>query len=420
MWVTISRMIDSVARGQVEDQLVGIWVVEDGAEIIELLFRPSGRYQLDTTQTDPISGYFTTERGRYEINGRGLTLLPYDYFASEPGRKGYEFELAGNSLSLTTLDFPQVRVYQLKTGSRADVLAREKVDPVLFGTWWRTIPFFGKAEYTFRPGGYYFLKNINEDGELPPEFIRGRYEQHGNRVTLTPYSGTPVQYEVDFFGNTLTLIRNEESFGEGIILEVVAGSAADVRAKAAEAQAFLSRDTWHVGVWEIRNEFHTVDVTIRPDNHYMAKEDTNEFVRGTVRGRYRLQPERLDVFPFLGQDMYAARSSEFNQVESTRALDYYDGELQLIDLSSAVTVGDACPKASGERSGRHGQGPSGAGGTRTRRLAPGNLGGQRSDPDGWNSPIDPTIATSSSPGAVTAFRIKSSGGDTSLGATKSR
>jgi hypothetical protein len=324
-------MIDSVARGVSPDALIGIWTVLDGVEVIDLLFRPSGRYQHDTSNTDPISGSFFTERGRYEISANVLTLFPYQYFG-EPVGKQYELALDGDSLSVTTLEFPQVRVYQLKTGSREDVLAREKVDHVLFGRWWHEIPFFGRVEYTFRPGGYYVRKNPNEGGL--PEFIYGRHKQDANRLVLTPYSGIPVGHELDFFGNTLTLIRKEESFGEAIILEAVAGSSADVQAKAAEAQAFTSREHWHVGVWEIRGEFHTIDLTIRPDGRYIAKEDTNEFLRGIVRGRYSLEAERLHVMPFLGQDMYAPRSSEFNQIERTLAVDYYDGELQFIDLES--------------------------------------------------------------------------------------
>jgi hypothetical protein len=337
-------MSSTVERAALQDALIGIWTVEDGAEIIDLLFRPSGRYQQDTTNTDPISGSFLTERGRYEIDRQVLTLLPYD-LVEGPGKQ-YELELSGNALTVTTLAFPQVRVYQLKPGSRADVLAREKVEPVLFGTWWHEILFWGKKEYTFRPGGYYVLENLNEGG--PHEFIRGRYTRDNNRVTLTPYSGTPVEYEVDFFGNTLTLIRKEESVAEGIIMEAVAGSAADVQAKATEAQAFTSREHWLAGVWEIRNEFHKIDLTIRPDGRYIAQDDTDEFLRGVVRGRYRREAERLHFMPFLGQDMYAPRSSEFNQTERTVAIDYYDGELQLIDLGSFHWVTLARKRAGSE------------------------------------------------------------------------
>src|SRR5688500_12822252 len=109
------------------------------------------------------------------------------------------------------------------------------------------------SEYTFRPGGYYFLKNMHENSEqFPPEFIRGRYEQDGTRLTIKPYSGVETQYEIDFFGNTLTLIRNEGTLGESATYEALPGSEADVRAKADEAEAFLRRENWQVGVWEIR------------------------------------------------------------------------------------------------------------------------------------------------------------------------
>src|SRR3712207_8001406 len=44
----------------------------------------------------------------------------------------------------------------------------------------------------------------------------------------------------------------------------------NVYARTAEREAFLSQDNWHVGVWEIRDFLHTVDLTIRPDQHYSA------------------------------------------------------------------------------------------------------------------------------------------------------
>ena len=201
--------------------------------------------------------------------------------------------------------------------------------------------FFGKGAYTFRPGGYYFLKNIHENSEqFPPEFIRGRYEQDGTRLTIKPYSGVEAQYEIDFFGNTLTLIRNEGTFGESATYEALPGSEADVRAKADEAEAFLRRENWQVGVWEIREAVRTVDLTIRPDGHYTAKDD-DEFFREIVRGRYTLEPRRIHLFPFVGQDLYAHSNGEFGKVERTRELDYYDGELQFIDLealSQSVTI----------------------------------------------------------------------------------
>jgi len=91
---------------------------------------------------------------------------------------------------------------------------------------------------------------------------------------LKPYSGVEAQYEIDFFGNTLTLIRTDAFSGESATYEKLLGSEADVRAKAAEAEAFLSREDWQVGVWEIRNAFQTVDLTLRPDGHYSATNQT--------------------------------------------------------------------------------------------------------------------------------------------------
>ncbi|MCI0535233.1 MAG: hypothetical protein L0Z50_08395 [Verrucomicrobiales bacterium] len=337
--VTIYLLIASVALGQGANPLVGIWTLDEDFQIVELLFRSDHRYQLNTKSTDPALGFSSSERGRYDFDGQALTLTPYEYFG-EPQSKRYEFQVIGTSLSLTRLDFPQAEIYQLKSGSRADVLAREKVDPVLVRTWGRSIQFFGKAEYTFRPGGYYFLKDTPEDSQFPAEFIRGRYEQAGTRLTLKPYSGVEAEYEIDFFGNTLTLIKEDASYGESATYEELPGSEADVRAKAAEAEAFLSRVNWPVGVWEIRDGVQTADLTIRPDGHYSAINHT-ELLRGTVRGRYTLEPGRIHLFPFVGQDLYGRSNGEFGKVERTRELDYYDGELQFIDLaaiSQSVTI----------------------------------------------------------------------------------
>ncbi len=317
--------------------MVGIWALDEGFQIVELLFRSDGRYQIDTKSTDPVSSF--SERGRYSINGQAIALTPYDYLG-EPQTRQYQFEVLGDSLSLTRLDFSLFEVYQFKPGSKAEVLAREQVAPVLVGTWGRSISFFGKAEYTFRPGGYYFLKNTPDGSEFPPEIVRGRYTQDGTRLTLKPYSGVEVQYEIDFFGNTLTLIENDPFFGESAGYEKLPGSETEVRAKAAEAEAFLSRENWQVGIWEIRDTVQTVDLTIRPDGQYMATNHA-EFLHGIVRGRYALETRRIHLQPYVGQGLYSRSNGEFGKVERTRELDYYEGELQFIDLeaiSQSVTI----------------------------------------------------------------------------------
>jgi hypothetical protein len=329
----------SIARGPASAPLVGVWVVDEGYQITEFLFRSDGRYQLDTKSTDSYLDYAFSERGRYEVDGQTLTIKPYEYFG-EPYGKSYEFALNGDSLSLTTLDYPTTQDYQLKPGSREDVLARERVDPDLIRTWRRSITHYGTEEYTFRPGGYYVRKSTPEGGQFPPEYLRGRYTQDGAQLTLEPYSAYQPVYEVDVFGSELTLIRKEDYSGDSATYDDVPGSAAEVRAKAAEAEAFLSREHWQVGVWEIRDELHTVDLTLRPDGHYIARDDS-EFLRGIVRGRYTLEARQIRLSPFVGQDIYARSNGEFGKVERVRALDYYDGELQLIDLeaiSQSVTL----------------------------------------------------------------------------------
>jgi hypothetical protein len=60
-----------------------------------------------------------------------------------------------------------------------------------------------------------------------------------------------------------------------------------------------------------------------------------------VRGRYTLEAGRIQLSPFVGQDIYARSNGEFGKVERMRTLDFYDGELQFIDLdaiSQSVTL----------------------------------------------------------------------------------
>ncbi|MCC6233580.1 MAG: hypothetical protein IT580_13100, partial [Verrucomicrobiales bacterium] len=319
--------------------LVGIWTAEDDSQTVELLFRANGRYQLDTRSTDPVLDFSSSERGRYAVLGQELSLAPYEYFG-EPGSRRYVLQRDGDVLTLTRVDLDLTYVYRFKPGSRAEVMARERTEPTLVGAWGRDLPFSGTAEYTFRPGGYYHLKNSFTDDQFPPEFIRGRYQQAGAKLVITPYSGTPAEYEIDVFGSTLTVIRAEEFSGDSTSYELVAGSEAVVRAKAAEAEAFLQRPHWQVGVWEIRNAIRSVDLTLRPDGHYTAT-NSAEFLRGLVRGRYTLGATNVQFMPFTGQALYARDNGELGNAETTREYDYYDGELQLIDtgsISQSVTL----------------------------------------------------------------------------------
>ena len=323
-----------------DDRLVGVWTIDDGWQITELLFRSDGRYQLDTRNADPTVDLSTTELGRYQVSGGELFLTPYE-FIGEPQTQIYDFQSNGDALSMTRKDFelPEV-IYHLKAGSQADVLAREQVEEDLVGTWTRDIIFWGREEYTFRPGGYYFMKGTPLDSQFPPEIVRGHYTVEGNHVKLKPYSGVEIERELDFFGSTLTLVRNDETAGDGTTFEEVPGSEEAVRAKAAEADAFLAQEHWQVGLWEIRSDYQKVDLTIRPDGYYTAKELTEGWA-GIVRGRYVLEPRRMHFAPFGGQGIYSRSNGEFGKVERTREIDFYDGELQIIDLtalSQSVTL----------------------------------------------------------------------------------
>ncbi|HYG34389.1 MAG TPA: hypothetical protein VEC99_06370, partial [Clostridia bacterium] len=304
-WIVLCFMVGRVAFAQSDDRLIGIWSIQKSSQLIEYLFRSDGRYQIDTKSLDPDFDYSETERGRYSVNGQVLTFTPYDFFGN-PSSRTYEFRFIGDSLGLTRIDFLLDEViYQFKPGSREDVLARQNVDTVLIGTWMRPLIYYGKSEYTFRPGGYYFIKNTDDDGQFPPEYIRGRYTQVGKQLTLKPYSGTEAQFELDFFGNTLTLIDTNEYSGHSTSFEEVAGSQAEVLAKSAAAEAFLSSTNWQVGIWDIPNGAKKVELTIRPDGHYIATNDV-EILRGIVRGRYVLEPRRIHLFPFIGQGLYSS------------------------------------------------------------------------------------------------------------------
>lgn len=342
--VALYLLAPAIAPAQAIDELVGIWVIDDGWQITELLLRSDGRYQFDEKSTEP-NGYHLIDRGRFELNGQTLTLRPYEYFG-EPGDKPYSVELNGSTLTLSTLgEFPLTYVYQYKPGSKEDVLARENVDPVLIGTWQRDITFWGNEEYTFRPGGYYIRKDTPESGEFPPDFIRGRYHQDGGELIITPYSGTDAPYELDFFGTTLTLIRSTGTSGDSATYDKVPGSEAQVRSKAEEAEAFLARENWQVGVWQISSAVFQGELTIRPDGYYFST-NSIEILRGMARGRYSLEPQRITFQPFIGQDLYSRDNGDFGKVERTREIDYYDGELHLIDLealSQSVTLGRKIP-----------------------------------------------------------------------------
>lgn len=328
-----------LSPAQVPDELVGVWVIDEDWQITELLLRSDGRFQKEVKSTEP-NGYHWIDRGRFEVNGQVLTMFPYDYLG-QPAGTPYSVELSGGYLTLTTLDeFPIVEVYHYNPGSKEDVLAREQVAPVLIGTWLRTITFWGDEELTFRTGGYYIRKDTAESGEFPPEFTRGRYDLNESELIFTPYSGTAARYELDFFGDTLTFIRSEPSSGESKTYQKVPESEAVVRAKSAEADAFLSRDDWQVGVWQVDGTVFQGEMTFRPDGHYSAT-NSIEILRGIVRGRYELEPRKIRFLPFLGQGPYSGDNGDFGKVERTRVIDYYDGELQLIDLealSQSVTL----------------------------------------------------------------------------------
>lgn len=80
----------------------------------------------------------------------------------------------------------------------------------------------------------------------------------------------------------------------------------------------------------------------RPDGYYIAKEST-PYLDGLVRGQYVLQERHVQLKPFVGQGLYARSNGEFGLVERTRALDYYDGELHLLNTGVSLMT-DILPR----------------------------------------------------------------------------
>lgn len=121
--------------------------------------------------------------------------------------------------------------------------------------------------------------------------------------------------------------------------------------KAAEAEAYVSRAHWLVGVWHIADIMQTVELTFRPDGHYIARESTSDMLSGTVRGRYTLEPKQLRQVERgryrIGPDKatlapYAGLGSGFGQPRGFE-LDLYDGDLFLIGDSHRMVVARKVP-----------------------------------------------------------------------------
>lgn len=329
-----------VSLAQDNDQLVGVWVGQGWINTVELLLRSDGRYEAKSTTTGSQFGP-RIDRGRYEVVGQSILITSYTYFLLSPASAvdTYRFQLEGDTLSLSGgSDLSPVNLsmnYDFRAGSRADVLAREGASEDLVRRWTRYVLFSGDEEWTFRPGGYYCFKKISENVPGFVEYQRGRYEQSGSQLTLRPYGGNAVKYEVDIFGTTLTLIFTNSTSGEFGGFEEVPGSAAEVATKAAEARAFLNDPIWQTGVWQIQKDDNRINLLLRPDGFYAAT-NTTPRVHRTFWGRYTLVGGEINLIPFVGQERYALDEATFGMEEQPFTVDYYDGELQLIDHKPGI------------------------------------------------------------------------------------
>jgi hypothetical protein len=333
VWVAAA----SVALAQGDDRFVGVWIGQGWVNTVELLLRSDGQYQVEArtvgSEFDPM-----VDRGRYEVAGQTLRMTSYRYL-DKPAEAIYGFELDGDSLSLTggpDLAVPSLALeYELRPGSREDVLARQQASQDLVRRWTRHVLFTGDEEWTFRPGGYYALKAISENVAGFVQIERGRYELTGTHLTLRPYTLAASNYEIDIFGRTLTLISTNDWSGQFDQYTEVPGSAAEVAAKAADAQAFLSKPHWQAGVWQIQDENNTIDLLLRSDGVFAATNATKT-VHRVFRGRYTLDGDVIHLVPFAGQERWTI-DANFGAAERTYTLDYYDAELKIIDLTVSFT-----------------------------------------------------------------------------------
>lgn len=326
-----------VGRAEISDQLVGVWLGHGWVLRVELLLRSDGRYEAAFTTSESQFGP-SIDRGRYEVVGQSIRMTSYTYFQA-PSADTYSFVLDGDSLSLSggsdLLTYNLSMEYQLQPGSREEVLAREKSSQDLVRRWTRHVLFSGDEEWTFRPGGYYCLKTTSENVPGFIQYQRGRYERSENHLTLRPYGGNTANCDVDIFGTTLTMISSNSFSGQFNSYQEVPDSATEVATKAAEAQAFLSDPIWPTGVWEIQKENDSIDLLLRPDGYYTAT-NTTPLVHRTLWGRYTLAGAEINLIPFVGQQRYALDEATFGMEEQPFTVDYYDGELQLIDHKPGI------------------------------------------------------------------------------------
>lgn len=339
-WAVVLLLAASFAPAQENEQFVGIWVGQGWVNTVELLLRSDGRYEAKSTTTGSPFGP-RVDRGRYKVVGQSIVIAPYTYFllGPAPAVDTYRLQLDGDTLSLSGgTDLSPVNLsmtYHFRAGSRADVLAREGASKDLGRRWTRHVLFTGDQEWTFRPGGYYCFKQVSENVPGYVEYERGRYETTGAQLTLRPYGGSPVTYEVDMFGTTLTLIFTNSTSGKFGGFEEVPGSAAEVAVKAAVAQAFLSDPIWPTGVWKIQKGKNAIDLLLRPDGYYAAT-NTIPGLRRILWGRYTLAGLEINLIPFVGQERYPLDEATFGILEQPFTVDYYDGELQLIDHKPGI------------------------------------------------------------------------------------
>ena len=93
---TESTTIERQERARLDLGLVGVWRMDEGYQVTELLFRSDGKYQLDLHSTNPELPYASSDPGEYSVDGNRLTLTPYEYFG-EPYKKQFALAIRGGA-----------------------------------------------------------------------------------------------------------------------------------------------------------------------------------------------------------------------------------------------------------------------------------------------------------------------------------
>lgn len=266
-----------------DERLIGVWRFEAQFQENEILFRPDGQFIFDKKF---VQVAMPTERGRYQVEGDLLTLLPGN---SQPVQ--YKMQLRGNTMILSNSELPEPQTYQRRPGSREQVLAqmRPVTTAMLSGNGdtfvgiWRFKQEFQSADFTLRPDGRYI--SAHEVGGQRFE-ERGSFQIDNGKITFTPYKGNgeAKTFDLDLFDAQMTLTGGAFPMP----CELQPGSAAEVIDNVHNPDGLKIKYGPLVGAWNFADQLSSIEVILRPDGRYHA---TGIFasVRLDERGKYKIE-----------------------------------------------------------------------------------------------------------------------------------